>query len=163
MDISLTNMKLPNVRIITDGACSPNPGIGGWCAILVQANNSRKKVLSGAEENTTNNRMELIAAIEGLRSLLVKCNVVIKTDSRYVHDAFDKDWIKGWKKKGWQTAKGQPVKNDDLWKELVRLVDSHNVTWEWVRGHDLDDENEEADEGAVAARVKLAASLQNKR
>lgn len=130
------------VHIWTDGACSGNPGPGGWGAILVHG--TIEKELAGGEPQTTNNRMELMAAIAALEALKRHCHVTLHTDSRYVMDGITK-WIAGWKAKGWKTASRDPVKNEDLWRRLDAARDRHDVTWRWVRGHDGDPMNERAD------------------
>jgi len=147
---------LTEVEIYTDGACSPNPGLGGWGAVLIAPEyGDYRKELSGAEPNTTNNRMELMGAIGGLSALKRPCNVRLTTDSKYVCNAFRAGWITNWQKNGWQSASRQPVKNADLWKELIALTTTHNVEWHWVKGHADHPENEAADRLAVAAREKL--------
>jgi ribonuclease HI len=131
------------VDIWTDGACSGNPGPGGWGAILHYA--GVEKELSGAEAATTNNRMELMAAIEALNALKRSSKVRLHTDSKYVMDGVTK-WIHGWKKNGWKTADKKPVKNDDLWKLLDEANARHEVTWKWVKGHSDNEMNNRADE-----------------
>jgi ribonuclease HI len=133
----------PAVVIYTDGACSGNPGPGGWGAILISGRH--RKELSGGEAATTNNRMELLAAISALEALKVPSQVDLHTDSKYVQDGIGK-WIHGWKKNGWKTAARQPVKNAELWQRLDAARDRHKVEWHWVRGHSGHDENERADE-----------------
>jgi len=137
-----------SVEIFTDGACRGNPGPGGWGALL--RFNGVDKSLSGFEADTTNNRMEMTAVIEALKSLKRPCEVVITTDSKYVKDGIT-EWIINWKKRGWKTAAKKPVKNVDLWKELDALVQEHTVTWHWVRGHNGHPENEHADDLATSA------------
>ncbi len=136
------------VTIWTDGACSGNPGPGGWGAILIHG--ATEKELSGGEAQTTNNRMELMAAISALEALKRPCAAELHTDSRYVMDGITK-WIAGWKAKGWKTAAKTPVKNDDLWRRLDAARTPHRVTWRWVRGHDGNTMNERADALARAA------------
>ena len=131
------------VTIYTDGACSGNPGPGGWGALLISG--SHRKEMMGGEEHTTNNRMELLAAIEALEALKFSCQVNLYTDSSYVQQGI-KSWITGWKRKGWRTAAGKPVKNKDLWMRLDRARSTHHVTWRWVKGHSGDPGNEHADE-----------------
>ncbi|MFM2128669.1 MAG: ribonuclease [Pseudomonadota bacterium] len=131
------------VDIFTDGACSGNPGPGGWGAILRW--NGNEKELSGGEKETTNNRMELMAAIVALDSLKRPMAVRLHTDSQYVKDGITQ-WIDNWKRNGWKTAARKPVKNDDLWKRLDAARARHRVSWHWVRGHDGHPENERADE-----------------
>lgn len=137
-----------HVEIYTDGACSGNPGPGGWGAILVHG--KVEKEISGAEAETTNNRMELIAAIKALQALKTSCRVDLYTDSTYVKDGITK-WLKDWKARGWKTAGKKSVKNDDLWKRLETAVERHDITWHWVRGHDGHVYNERADVLARAA------------
>ncbi len=135
------------VEIFTDGACSGNPGPGGWGAIL--RFNGKVKELSGGEAMTTNNRMELMAAISALNALKEPCTVLMHTDSKYVMDGIN-GWIHGWKKRGWKTADNKPVKNVELWQALDEANRRHKVTWHWVRGHAGHAENERADELARA-------------
>lgn len=130
------------VEIYTDGACSGNPGPGGWGALLMYG--KHEKEISGGEFNTTNNRMELTAAIEALNNLSRPCRVNLHTDSTYVRDGITK-WIHGWKTKGWKTAAKKPVKNAELWKALDAACQHHDVTWKWVKGHAGDPGNERAD------------------
>jgi ribonuclease HI len=131
------------VEIFSDGACKGNPGVGGWGALLRMG--ETEKELFGGEANTTNNRMELTAVIQALTALTRPCEVLIHTDSQYVMKGM-MEWIDGWKAKGWKTAAKQPVKNDDLWKALDKLVAMHDVDWRWVRGHSGHPENERADQ-----------------
>ncbi|MFN0041194.1 MAG: ribonuclease HI [Burkholderiales bacterium] len=130
------------VEIYTDGACKGNPGPGGWGVWLKFGDN--EKELCGGERLTTNNRMELIAVIEALKSLKRKCRVRLHTDSKYVHDGIS-DWIHAWKRRGWRTADKKPVKNEDLWRRLDEAVQQHDVEWVWVRGHNGNAGNERAD------------------
>jgi ribonuclease HI len=147
----------PFVEIYTDGACSPNPGVGGWAAILVSPDHPEKpRELSGAEPATTNNRMELTAAVRGLEALKRSCKVQLTTDSEYVQKAFTEGWLARWQRNGWKTASKKPVANADLWRELVRLTQLHDVSWHWVRGHAEHPMNSRCDELAVAARLQLA-------
>ena len=134
---------MKNIEIFTDGACRGNPGPGGWGALLRYG--EVEKELYGGEPNTTNNRMELQAAIEALRALSQPCNVTLTTDSSYVRDGIT-SWMDGWKKKGWKTSARKPVKNVDLWQALDEQNQRHKVTWHWVRGHSGHPENERADE-----------------
>ena len=124
---------MKTVTIYTDGACSGNPGPGGWCAILEY--NGREKLISGGEERTTNNRMELMGVIIGLEALKRPCTVEVHTDSQYVVNAFNKNWVDGWLKRGWKNSQKEPVKNIDLWKRLLVAKEPHEVTFHWVRGH----------------------------
>lgn len=130
------------VLIYTDGACSGNPGPGGWGALLIYGEN--EKEITGGEFNTTNNRMELTAAIEALRLLKRRCKVELYTDSTYVRDGITK-WIDGWKAKGWKTTAKKPVKNEDLWRALDETSNQHDIVWKWVKGHAGHPENERAD------------------
>lgn len=145
----------PEIFLYADGACSGNPGPGGWGVVLKCPEMALEKHLSGAEANTTNNRMELTGVIQGLGALKKPCRVVITTDSRYVVDAFEKNWLKNWQRNGWKTASKQPVKNEDLWRELLAAITPHQVRWQWIRGHAGHPENEQADQLAVAARLAL--------
>ncbi len=134
---------MPVIEIFTDGACSGNPGVGGWGAILRYG--SVEKELSGGEENTTNNRMELSAVIEALKALKKECDITLYTDSRYVMDGVTK-WLSNWQQNGWKTAnKKTPVKNIDLWQELESLLQKHRIKWIWVKGHNGHPENERVD------------------
>lgn len=133
----------PYVIIYTDGACSGNPGPGGWGAILMSG--SHRKELSGGEPQTTNNRMELMAAIMALDALKRQSNVELHTDSNYVKNGITQ-WIHGWKRNGWRTADKKPVKNAELWQRLDELRHRHNVDWRWIKGHAGHVENERADE-----------------
>ena len=136
------------VTIYTDGACSGNPGPGGWAAVL-QFGGSEKEI-SGGETLTTNNRMELTAAIEALNALKRPCSIDLYTDSQYVRQGITA-WLANWKRRGWRTAENKPVKNDDLWKALDAAAARHDVKWHWVRGHADDPMNTRVDALAVAA------------
>jgi ribonuclease HI len=138
----------PQVQIFTDGACKGNPGPGGWGAILRAGGKERE--LNGAEPHTTNNRMELQAAISALNALTRPCSVDLTTDSVYVRDGISK-WVHGWQKNGWKTADKKPVKNGDLWQALLDAARPHEVRWHWVKGHAGHAENERADELANLA------------
>ena len=140
------------VIIYTDGACSGNPGAGGWGALLCYGDH--RKEISGAEQSTTNNRMELMAAIQGLRSLKKPSEVELYTDSQYVKNGITV-WINGWKKNGWKTASKQPVKNEDLWHILDELCNVHQVKWHWVKGHSGHTENDLVDKLARDAILCL--------
>ena len=131
------------IEIWTDGSCSGNPGPGGWGALLVSGDN--EKELFGGQENTTNNQMELKAAIEALNALKAPSKVILHTDSTYVKDGLTK-WIHGWKKNGWKTAAKKPVKNKEYWQALDAACQRHDITWKWVKGHAGDPGNERADE-----------------
>ncbi len=134
---------LPHVTIHTDGACSGNPGPGGWGALLLWG--EKRRELKGGEPATTNNRMELMAAIQALETLKRPCKVELHTDSQYVQKGIH-EWIHGWKRRGWRTADNKPVKNDDLWKRLDAARLRHEVDWRWVKGHAGHELNERADE-----------------
>jgi ribonuclease HI len=140
-------MELPEVEIFTDGACKGNPGPGGWGAIL--RSNGKERELSGGEKLSTNNRMELMAAIESLKALKKPCRVQLWTDSNYVRDGITK-WIHGWRKNGWKTADKKPVKNVELWQALLDACEPHRIEWHWVKGHAGHPENERADALACA-------------
>jgi len=143
---------MPKLYAYTDGACSGNPGPGGWGALLIARDGDtvvKQRELSGGEVETTNNRMELLAAITALETLDRDTALTIITDSVYVKDGITK-WIHGWKARGWKTAAKKPVKNEDLWRRLDEATKRHNVTWEWVKGHAGHPENEKADELARA-------------
>ncbi|MCR5877402.1 ribonuclease HI [Phenylobacterium sp. J367] len=144
----------PHVMIHTDGACSGNPGPGGWGAILQWS--GKEKELKGGEPATTNNRMELMAAIQALEALTKPCRVELHTDSQYVQKGIH-EWIHGWKRRGWKTADGKPVKNDDLWKRLDAARARHEVKWHWVKGHAGHELNERAD---ALARAGLKEALE---
>lgn len=131
-----------SVQIYTDGACKGNPGPGGWGALLRY--NNLEKTLYGSEALTTNNRMELMAAIQGLQALTRPCNVDLYTDSQYLRKGMS-EWLKLWKQNGWRTAKKEPVKNEDLWRLLDNLAAQHQITWHWVKGHSGHVENELVD------------------
>lgn len=131
------------VIIYTDGACSGNPGNGGWGALLISG--EKRREIYGGEKDTTNNKMELRAVIEALKLLKYKCNVDVWTDSQYVKNGIS-DWIIGWKKNGWKNSQKKPVKNKDLWMKLDELSSFHNVSWHWVKGHNGHIENERVDE-----------------
>jgi ribonuclease HI len=145
-----------SVHLFTDGGCSGNPGPGGWAFILRHVTTGKELVESGAERETTNNRMELIAVVRGLEALKRPCDVVLYTDSVYVGKGLS-EWMRTWKANGWRRREGQswkPVKNDDLWRRLDELVSSHNLTYERVAGHSGHPENDRCDELAVAAYQK---------
>jgi ribonuclease HI len=145
--------ELTHVEIATDGACKGNPGAGGWGAVI--RSGTRERELSGGEAVSTNNRMELTAAIRALQELKRPCRVTLSTDSRYVMDGLTK-WIHGWRKNGWRTADKKPVKNAELWQELVAAAEPHRIEWVWVKGHAGHPDNERADklasDAAIAAR-----------
>jgi ribonuclease HI len=143
------------VECWTDGACSGNPGPGGWAALL--RTGEREKEISGGERLTTNNRMEMLAVLGGLRALKRRCRVVVHTDSRYVMDAFTKGWLVKWQANGWRRADKEPVKNRELWEDLLAEVARHDVAWTWVRGHAGSVDNERVDALAVVQRDAFAA------
>ena len=148
---------LPHVQLFTDGACSGNPGPGGWAYVLRHVSTGKEKEAAGAEEHTTNNRMELRAVIEGLSALKRPCKVVLYLDSQYVQQGLE-SWMAGWKRNGWKRReKGQlkPVKNDDLWKKLDELIQIHDMAYKHVAGHSGHIENDRCDELAVAAYRNL--------
>ncbi len=145
--------ELPKVEIFTDGACKGNPGPGGWGAVLRMG--ATEKELSGGEKLTTNNRMEMMAVVQALTALKRPCAVTLSTDSRYVMDGLTK-WIHGWQKNGWKTADKKPVKNADLWQDLLAAAKPHKIAWQWVKGHAGHPENERADK--LASDAAVAAS-----
>ena len=140
--------QLKKIEIFTDGACSGNPGPGGWGCILRYGN--AEKELSGGEGDSTNNRMELTAAIEGLKALKEKCEVTLYTDSQYVANGINKGWARTWQKNGWIKSDKKPAQNRELWEELLSLIDRHEVSVVWVKGHNGHPENERCDRLAVA-------------
>ena len=145
---------MKTVTIYTDGACSGNPGPGGWGAILRCM--GREKVMSGGEKETTNNRMELSGVIFALSALKEPCAVDLYTDSKYVFDAVDKGWVYTWRKNGWRKADKKPALNVDLWERLLPLLGKHSVTWHWVKGHAENEKNNRCDALAVAQSKKFA-------
>ena len=145
---------MKQVSIYTDGACSGNPGPGGWGAISEW--NGREKELSGGERETTNNRMELSGVIFALSALKEPCAVDLYTDSKYVFDAVDKGWVYTWRKNGWRKADKKPALNVDLWERLLPLLETHRVTWHWVKGHAENEKNNRCDALAVAQSKKFA-------
>lgn len=136
-------------KIYTDGACSGNPGPGGWGAVIFDQDNKQKNI-SGSEKNTTNNRMELLAAIMSLKKIKINSEVVIFTDSIYVKNGIT-EWMKNWKKNGWKNSSKKPVKNKDLWVKLDKLCEANSVSWKWVKGHSTNEFNNLADELATKA------------
>ena len=147
---------MKHIDIYTDGACRGNPGPGGWAAILVYG--GKEKELSGGEPRTTNNRMELTAAIAALKALKYPCEVTLTSDSKYLTDAVNRGWLESWKKRGWKKADKSAVLNVDLWEELLGLLEKHKVTFVWIRGHDGHPYNERCDRLATA----FADSLESK-
>ena len=144
---------MKTVTLYTDGACSGNPGPGGWGCILEW--NGHERELSGGEKSTTNNRMELTAVIRGLSALKEPCAVELYSDSKYVIDALEKGWAWGWKKRGWIKSDKKPALNSDLWEQLLTLVSQHQVTYHWVKGHAQNPKNTRCDELAVGEWKKL--------
>lgn len=151
---------MKKVEIFTDGACKGNPGPGGWGALLRMGRH--EKELSGGEAETTNNRMEMTAVIKGLNALIEPCEVELYSDSKYVLDGMQK-WIHGWQRNGWINASKKPVKNADLWHDLIEAARGHHVTWHWVKGHDGHPENERVDALASAAADQIAAESSSRR
>ena len=145
---------MKKVQLITDGACKGNPGRGGWGALLRYG--KHRKELWGSEANTTNNRMELTAALRGLEALKERCDVEIVTDSEYVKNGITA-WIHGWKRNGWQTKAKKPVVNQDLWEALDHQVSRHNVTWTWTKGHASHADNNHVDEMASDAAIRQSS------
>lgn len=145
---------MKHVEIFTDGACKGNPGPGGWGALLRMG--PHEKELSGADPDTTNNRMEMTAAIMALGALIEPCQVTLFTDSKYLIDGMTK-WIEGWQRKGWVNASKKPVRNADLWHDLIEQANIHDITWEWVKGHSGHPENERVDTLASDAAEAIAA------
>lgn len=135
-------MNTKEVTIYTDGACSGNPGAGGWAAVILFRD--QRKDICGREENTTNNKMELMAVINGLKALKASCNIDLYTDSLYIKNGIT-EWIKKWKVNGWKTSAKKPVKNVELWKELDEISSQHQINWRWVKAHNGDEYNEVAD------------------
>jgi ribonuclease HI len=146
---------MKQVTITTDGACLSNPGPGGWAALLRYG--EHEKLHSGYEFQSTNNRMELKAVIEGLRLLKEPCSVTLVVDSRYVMDAFEKNWISNWQRNGWKTADKKPVKNQELWQDLYLVSRLHKIRWQWVKGHSGHSDNERVDQEAQAQAYKAKA------
>ena len=151
---------ISEVTIYTDGACSGNPGPGGWASILMAG--GAKKELSGGEANTTNNRMELMAVIQGLRALKRPCKVDIYSDSAYVVNAFEQNWLEKWTRNGWKNSAKAEVANSDLWKELLSLTTMHNVTFHKVKGHADNEYNNRCDKLATGAAKELKKQIENK-
>ena len=155
----ILNGGLPQVNMFSDGACSGNPGPGGWGTILQftdAAGKMHEKELSGGEAHTTNNRMELMGVISGLEALVKPCAVTVTTDGKYVVDSITKRWVYGWQRNGWVKSDKKPALNADLWERLLPLLERHKVTFCWVKGHAGHPENERCDALAVARREKFA-------
>ena len=151
--VALGRRAMKTLDLFTDGACKGNPGPGGWGALLRMG--KHEKEMSGAERETTNNRMEMTAAIRGLAALTEPCAVTVYTDSKYLIDGITK-WVDGWKKRGWINASKKPVRNADLWHELLAQTARHQVEWRWVKGHSGHPENERVDRLASDAAVSIA-------
>ncbi|HPD88308.1 MAG TPA: ribonuclease HI [Oscillospiraceae bacterium] len=145
---------MKEITVYTDGACSGNPGPGGWCAVLKYKD--QEKILSGGEHSTTNNRMELSGAIAALEALKEPCRVLLVTDSQYLANGIGKGWAAGWRARGWKKSDGKPALNQDLWARLLELIGIHEVRFEWVKGHAGHPENERCDTIAVAESKKAA-------
>jgi ribonuclease HI len=156
----MTQTNLKKIDLFTDGACSGNPGVGGFGAILRY--NSKEKELSGGEVSTTNNRMELMAVIIGLSDLKEKCSVTIYSDSKYIIDAVNLNWAKKWKKNGWKRSSGEPALNHDLWEKLLALIERHETSFIWVKGHSGHPENERCDRLAVEAAAEYKKGAKKK-
>lgn len=150
-------MDKKKVTIYTDGACSGNPGLGGWGAVLIY-NKEEKEIYGYPKDETTNNRMEITAAIEALKTLKNSCIIELYTDSTYLKEGMN-SWIHNWKKKNWKTSAGKEVKNIDLWQELDKLTQNHEITWKWVKAHDGNENNERADRLANKAIEEIRNSL----
>lgn len=143
---------MKRVEIFTDGACKGNPGPGGWGAVLRMGRH--EKELSGSDAHTTNNRMELTAAIRALEALVEPCEVLLHTDSKYVMDGMTR-WVLGWQRNGWKTASKKPVQNSELWHELIEVAHKHEIEWVWVKGHSGHAENDRADKLASDAAISV--------
>ncbi len=154
-------MPKDKVEIYTDGACSPNPGVGGWGAVLISSKHNLRTEISGAEAKSTNNRMEMTAAIKALEALKKPCVVKLYTDSSYLKNAFEQKWLKNWQNTGWKTKDKKPVANKDLWLRLLEVSGDHEVSWHWVKGHSGHPENVRCDELAVQARKKQAKLIKS--
>ncbi len=145
---------MKTIILYTDGACSGNPGPGGWAALLMHGDH--EKMLSGADPNTTNNRMEMMAVIEGLRALQKPCLVRVHSDSAYIINAFTQGWIDNWIRRGWKKADKKPVENQDLWRDMMQAMERHTVEWVKVKGHSDDVLNQRVDEQAVMESKRIA-------
>jgi ribonuclease HI len=154
----MDNGPLGKVQLYTDGSCKGNPGPGGWAAILIYGKHKRQ--LSGHEDNTTNNRMELRAVIEGMKALKRPVRLEVITDSQYVSKAINQGWLSKWERQRWQTSAKTPVKNKDLWEELLQLMHKHKVTFTWTKGHADDDLNNEVDTLAQAEAERVRKTVE---
>jgi ribonuclease HI len=148
---------MKKVEIYTDGACSGNPGPGGWGAVLKYGEHTME--ISGGSPNTTNNKMELTGVIEALKRLTEPCDVVLTTDSKYIVDSVNKKWVYGWRAKNWIKSDKKPAMNVDLWEELLKLLDKHNVEFVWIKGHNGHQYNEKCDKLAVCERDKYCSAV----
>ncbi|MBP9706961.1 MAG: ribonuclease HI [Oligoflexales bacterium] len=146
-------MEQQFVQLVSDGSCLGNPGRGGWACLL--KSQGQEKMLSGGEQDTTNNRMELMAVIRGLQSLKRPCQVEIITDSQYIMKAFTEKWLENWQRNNWRTAQKKPVKNQDLWVLLLEATKLHKISWRWVKGHSGDVDNERVDAEARNAATQI--------
>lgn len=146
-------MEQQIVQLVSDGSCLGNPGRGGWACLL--KSQGQEKMLSGGEQETTNNRMELMAVIKGLQSLKRPCQVEIVTDSQYIMKAFTEKWLENWQRNNWRTAQKKPVKNQDLWILLLEATKTHKISWRWVKGHSGDIDNERVDTEARNAAAQV--------
>jgi ribonuclease HI len=154
--MGMTGGKKTRVLIYTDGGASPNPGLGGWAAVLVSPDHgNHEREIYGAEADTTNNRMELTAAIMALRALKYPCAVELRTDSLYLKDAFGQGWLEKWQRNGWKTSRKEPVLNRDLWEELLSLSKTHEIQWSWTKGHASDAYNNRCDTLVQKAKNEL--------
>ncbi len=149
---------MKNIHIYSDGACKGNPGPGGWGAVIQYG--KHEKEISGGDVNTTNNRMEMQAAINALNMLIEPCKVTLFTDSKYVIDGITK-WVEGWKRNGWVNASKKPVRNSDLWHELIAAAKDHDIEWTWVKGHDGNPGNERADTLASDAAIAIMEEIED--
>ncbi len=160
--MNTTARALKRIEMYTDGACKGNPGVGGWGTLLRHTAQGKvhEKELFGGEAHTTNNRMELLAVIEGLKSVKTRCQIEVYTDSVYVQKGVT-EWLVNWKARGWKTADKKPVKNDDLWRELDSMLGAHELSWHWVKGHAGHVDNERADELANRGVEQVRAQSEN--
>ena len=151
-------MKNGEGVIYTDGGATPNPGLGGWAAVLISPKHGNQREIYGAEADTTNNRMELTAAIQALRALKYPCRVELHTDSMYLKNAFTNAWLDKWQKNGWKTSNKKPVLNQDLWEELLTLSRTHEIEWQWTKGHGADRYNNQCDTLVQKAKNEFSGS-----